>query len=79
MPEGKRRPVLILTRESALTHLANVTVAPVTTRMRGIDTEVELDPVKDGVALRSALSCDNLATSRSLSFTVVSSGSTTTR
>jgi mRNA interferase MazF len=35
-----RRPVLILTRQDIIGHLHNVTVAPITTTIRGIPTEV---------------------------------------
>ncbi|MGF2943663.1 type II toxin-antitoxin system toxin endoribonuclease MazF3, partial [Mycobacterium sp. Lab-001] len=36
----KARPVLILTREVVRPHLTNVTVAPITTTVRGLATEV---------------------------------------
>jgi mRNA interferase MazF len=37
-PPDKRRPVLILTRDSAISVLNTVTVAPITSTMRGIPT-----------------------------------------
>lgn len=46
------RPVLVLTRDLVRPHLATVTVAPITTTIRGLSTEVPVD----------AASCDNLAT-----------------
>ena len=46
----KRRPVLVLTRNSALPVLTGITVAPLTTTIRGIPTEVILTPAEDGVA-----------------------------
>lgn len=46
----KRRPVVVLTRESALAYLSSVTVAPVTSAVRGVPSEVlltEADGMKD--------------------------------
>ncbi len=43
----KRRPVLILTRDSALDYLGEVTIAPITTRIRDIPTEVFLAKDED--------------------------------
>ena len=57
----KARPVLILTREVVRPHLATVTVAPVTTTIRGLSTEVPLD-VANGLAGPSVVSCDNITT-----------------
>lgn len=37
---NKRRPVLVLTRRQIISHLDTVTVAPITTTIRGIPTEV---------------------------------------
>lgn len=56
-----RRPVLILTRTGALRHLSNVTVAPITRTIRGIDTEVLLSE-SDGVPTVCAVSLDNIQT-----------------
>ncbi|MGC8493114.1 MAG: type II toxin-antitoxin system PemK/MazF family toxin [Syntrophobacteraceae bacterium] len=39
----KRRPVLILTRNSAIPVLSSVTIAPITSVIRSIPTEVRLD------------------------------------
>ncbi len=44
----KRRPVLILTRNSAISFLNSVTIAPITTTIRDIPTEVYLSPA-DGM------------------------------
>lgn len=38
----KQRPVVILTRESAISFLGEITVAPITTTIRDIPTEVML-------------------------------------
>jgi mRNA interferase MazF len=55
----KRRPVLVLTRNSAIPVLRTVIVAPLTTRVRGIPTEVALD-TGDGLPAACAASLDNL-------------------
>lgn len=60
----KRRPVLILTRNSAVPFLTGITVAPITTTIRGIPSEVLLTPAEDGVAADCAVSADNLQTIR---------------
>jgi mRNA interferase MazF len=57
----KARPVLILTRELVRPHLTTVTVAPITTTIRGLSTEVLLDTA-NGLAGRSVVSCDNITT-----------------
>lgn len=58
----KRRPVLILTRSSAIPFLTGVTIAPITTTIRGITSEVILTPADDGVAADCAVNADNLQT-----------------
>jgi mRNA interferase MazF len=57
----KARPVLILTRELVRPHLTTVTVAPITTTIRGLSTEVPVDTA-NGLAGPSAVSCDNITT-----------------
>jgi mRNA interferase MazF len=57
----KRRPVLILTRNSVIPFLLSVTVAPLTSTIRGIPSEVILTTA-DGVAADCAVNADNLQT-----------------
>jgi mRNA interferase MazF len=57
----KRRPVVVLTRDSALGYLANVTVASVTSTIRGIPSEVMLDE-DDGMKARCAVNLHNVTT-----------------
>lgn len=57
----KSRPVLILTRELVRPHLDTVTVAPITTRIRGLCTEVALDSV-NGLPERAVVACDHITT-----------------
>lgn len=60
-PPDKRRPVVILTRDSVLRYLGEVTVAPVTTTIRGIPSEVPLGS-EDGMPRGCAVNCDHLQT-----------------
>lgn len=57
----KRRPVLILTRQSALHLLSWVTVAPITSTIRGITSEVRVGK-RNGLDHDSVISCDNITT-----------------
>jgi len=57
----KARPVLVLTRELVRPHLTTVTVAPITTTIRGLSTEVPVDTA-NGLAGSSVVSCDNITT-----------------
>ena len=57
----KRRPVLILTRDSIIPSLSEVTVAPLTTRIRNIPSEVALSK-EDGRPRECAVNCDHLQT-----------------
>ena len=58
---NKRRPVLILTRQEIVSHLHSVTVAPITTSIRGIPSEVVIGP-ECGLKVASAINLDNLVT-----------------
>ena len=57
----KARPVLVLTREVVRPHLTTVTVAPITTTIRGLSTEVPVDAA-NGLSGPSVVSCDNVTT-----------------
>lgn len=57
----KRRPAVILTRQSSLQLLTWVTVAPITSTIRGITSEVRVGP-RNGLDHESAISCDNITT-----------------
>ena len=60
-PPDKRRPVLILTRDSAGAYLHEVTVAPITTRIRNVPSEVLLGP-DDGMPQECAANLYHLQT-----------------
>ncbi len=57
----KTRPVLILTREVVRPHLSRVTVAPITSTVRGLSTEVPVGRA-NGLDHDSVVSCDNIVT-----------------
>jgi mRNA interferase MazF len=57
----RKRPVLILTRDSALEFLGEVTVAPITTTLRDIPTEVVLTRA-DGMPRECAINLDHVQT-----------------
>ena len=57
----KRRPVLLLTRDSALEFLGEVTVAPVTSTIRDIPSEVVLT-TEDGMPRACAVNLDHVQT-----------------
>ena len=57
----KKRPVLILTRDSVLEYLGEITVAPITSTIRDIPSEVFLSKV-DGMPRDCAVNCDHLQT-----------------
>ena len=58
----KRRPVLILTRTSALRFLTGITIAPITSTIRSIPSEVLLIPTEDGVLNPCVVNLDNVQT-----------------
>jgi mRNA interferase MazF len=57
----KRRPVVILTRNSAIGYLTTVTVAPITTTIRRVPSEVFLSQ-EDGLLTDCAANLHNLQT-----------------
>ena len=57
----KKRPVLILTRDSALEFLGEVTVAPITSTIRDVPSEVVLTSA-DGMPRDCAVNLDHIQT-----------------
>ena len=57
----KTRPILVLTRDSVIEYLGEVTVAPITTTIRDIPSEVLLTK-HDGMPKDCAVNCDHLQT-----------------
>ena len=60
-PPDKKRPVLILTRSEAIAYLNAVTVAPITSTIREIPSEVYLDE-EDGLLNPCVANFDNVIT-----------------
>jgi mRNA interferase MazF len=60
-PPDKQRPVVVLTRDSIIDRLARVTVAPVSSTIRGVASEVALG-VDDGLKLPCAVNLHNIVT-----------------
>lgn len=57
----KKRPVLLLTRDAILEYLGDVTVAPITSTIRDIPSEIRLDK-DDGMLQDCAVNCDHIQT-----------------
>ena len=66
---GKKRPVLILTRPEVIAVRHLVTVAEITTSIRGLAAEVEFDHKAVGLDRTSAINCDGIQTIRKSSLT----------
>ena len=60
-PPDKRRPVVVLTRDSAIPYLTSVTVAPITSTIRGVPSEVLLGE-EDGMKTACAVNLHNAVT-----------------
>jgi mRNA interferase MazF len=55
------RPVVVLTRELVRPRMTRVTVAPITTTVRGLSTEIPVGPA-NGLDKACVVSCDNIVT-----------------
>ena len=60
-PPDKNRPVLVLTRDSAISYLSAVTVAPITSTIRDVPSEVVLSE-EDGMKRPCAVNLHNAVT-----------------
>jgi mRNA interferase MazF len=60
LPDISRRPVVVLSRNAAIPKLRRALVAPCTTTMRGLASEVLLEPGTDPIPLRSFVSLDSV-------------------
>ena len=61
VPDAGPRPVVVLSRDAAIPRLRRVAVAPCTTTIRGLPSEVALDPDDDPVPRLSAVNLDSVA------------------
>jgi mRNA interferase MazF len=60
LPEIGRRPVVVLTRDAAIPRLRRALVAPCTTTIRGLASEVVIEPHDDPVPRRSSINLDSV-------------------
>jgi mRNA interferase MazF len=60
-PPDKKRPVVVLTRDSAISYLSSVTVAPITSTIRDVPSEVVLSE-EDGMKGACAVNLHNAVT-----------------
>jgi mRNA interferase MazF len=60
LAEAGRRPVVVLSRDAAIPRLRQALVAPCTTTIRALPSEVVLDPADDPIPLRSAVNLDSV-------------------
>ena len=59
-PEIGRRPVVVLSRNAAIPWLHRALVAPCTTTVRGLPSELVLEPPEDPIERRSAVNLDSV-------------------
>ncbi len=59
-PEIGRRPVVVLSRDAAIPRLRRALIAPCTTTIRGLGSEVILEPGDDPVRRRTAVNLDSV-------------------
>ena len=60
VPEVGRRPVVVLSRDAAIPRLRHALIGPCTTTIRGIPSEVLLEPTEDPVPVASAVNLDSV-------------------
>jgi mRNA interferase MazF len=60
LPDGPRRPVVVLSRDAAIPRLRRTLIGPCTTTIRGIPTEVRLEPSGDPIPRISVVNLDSV-------------------
>jgi mRNA interferase MazF len=60
VPEAGRRPVVVLSRDAAIPRLRRALVGPCTTTIRGLPSEVRLEPTEDPIPLVSVVNLDSV-------------------
>lgn len=60
LPDGDRRPVVVLSRDAAIPRLRRAVVGPCTTTIRGLPSEVALEPNEDPIPQASAVNLDSV-------------------
>jgi len=60
LPEIARRPVVVMSRDVAIPRLRRAVIAPCTTTIRGLPSEVILEPAEDPIPRASAVNLDSI-------------------
>ena len=60
LPDVGRRPVVVLSRDAAIPRLGRALIAPCTTTIRGLASEVVLEPGDDPIPRRCAVNLDSV-------------------
>ena len=60
LPEIGPRPVVVLSRDAAIPRLGRTLIAPCTTTVRGIPSEVPVEPGQDPIPRPSAINLDSV-------------------
>ena len=60
LAEVGRRPVVVLSRDAAIPRLRRTLIGPCTTTIRGLSSEVVLEPGEDPIPLTSAVNLDSV-------------------
>ena len=60
LPDIGRRPVVVLSRDAAIPRLRRTLIGPCTTTIRGLPSEVVLEPDDDPVPRRCAVNLDSV-------------------
>jgi mRNA interferase MazF len=60
LPEIPRRPVVVLSRDAAIARLRRALIAPCTTTIRGLPSEVVLEPNDDPISRRCVVNLDSV-------------------
>lgn len=60
LPEIGRRPVVVLSRDAAIPRLRRVLIAPCTTTIRSLMSEVVVEPADDPIPRKSAINLDSV-------------------
>lgn len=62
LPEAGRRPVVVLSRDVAIPRLRRALIGPCTTTIRGLPSEVPLEPGEDPIPRASVVNLDSVET-----------------
>ena len=60
LPDAGRRPVVVLSRDAAIPRLRRTLIGPCTTTIRGLPSEVPLEPGEDPIPRRSVVNLDSV-------------------